>query len=203
MKPYERNRELESSFVQGWYLPDELASEILKNFLDLDELQYSNNVMCYYGTQFSNISEEIQNKYFSCLNELVLKYENTYEGLKKLNYKLNKEINLQYWKPNEHFFKWHCEIDNHVEFIYRNLVFMTYLNNVTVGGETEFVYQNCKIQPKRGLTVIWPANWTHRHRGCMTEENKYAITGWFELVPEREDLHLNIPNRDQNTINYG
>ena len=58
---------------------------------------------------------------------------------------------------------------------------MTYLNDVIkIGGETEWYYQNYKVKPKRGLTVIWPTDFTHTHRGIPTvEEKKYIFTGWY------------------------
>lgn len=202
MKPYERNEELSDSFIQGWYLPDKFVSEILKNFQDLGELQYSDDIRGYCVATFSELPDKTQKCYLNYLNELVITYENTYKELKNLNYKLDKFINLQYWKPEKHYSKWHFEMGNATEVIYRNLVFMTYLNDISAGGETEFVYQKCKIKPKKGLTIIWPASWTHTHRGCMTKENKYAVTGWFELIPKRQDLHLDIPNRVENIIKY-
>ena len=60
---------------------------------------------------------------------------------------------------------------------------MTYLNDVTDAGETEFFYQKVKIKPKKGLTVIWPADWTFVHRGNITPtQDKYIITGWFNYT---------------------
>ena len=60
------------------------------------------------------------------------------------------------------------------------MVFMTYLNDVTDGGETEFYHQQLKIKPKKGLTVIWPAGYTHVHRGITSNtETKYIATGWY------------------------
>ena len=206
MRAYKRNNELNGSLIQGWYLSDELVSKLLANTQELynsDELHYSDNMKSYYGADFEfKLPKDLQKSYLDCLNKMVLTYENTYEELKKLNYKLNKGINLQYWKPKEHYSSWHCEIRNEVKYIYRNLVFMTYLNDISTGGETEFIHQIVKINPESGLTVSWPANSSHKHRGCMTEEHKYAITGWFELIPESQDSHFNIPNRDENKIFY-
>ena len=60
---------------------------------------------------------------------------------------------------------------------------MTYLNDVTEGGETEWYYQKLKIKPKKGLTVIWPADWTYQHRGIPSKtHHKYIITGWFSFI---------------------
>ena len=81
-------------------------------------------------------------------------------------------------KPGEGFLKFHFE-NQYPKLHTRHLVFMTYLNNVDKGGETEFLYQNVKFKPKKGLTLIWPTDWTHTHRGCPCKKTKYIITGWY------------------------
>lgn len=66
---------------------------------------------------------------------------------------------------------------------FRHLVFMTYLNDVTDQGETEFFYQKMLIKPRKGLTLIWPVEWTHVHRGIVSPtQTKYIITGWLSHV---------------------
>jgi len=88
-------------------------------------------------------------------------------------------INIQYYRPGDDAFKiYHSErTQSNCD---RHLVFMTYLNDVTDGGETEFYHQRYKISPQKGKTIIWPSDWTYTHRGLpsMTQE-KYIITGWF------------------------
>jgi hypothetical protein len=56
---------------------------------------------------------------------------------------------------------------------------MTYLNDVDDGG-TDFFYQKITSPAKKGLTIIWPTDWTHMHKGqvSMTKE-KMIVTGWF------------------------
>jgi hypothetical protein len=57
---------------------------------------------------------------------------------------------------------------------------MTYLNDVNDGGETHFYHQELKVQPRKGLTLIWPADWTYTHRGIASPtEDKYIVTGWY------------------------
>ena len=59
---------------------------------------------------------------------------------------------------------------------------MTYLNNVNDGGETQWKYQKIETKPVQGDTVIWPADWTHTHKGCVSKtETKYIITGWYSF----------------------
>lgn len=92
--------------------------------------------------------------------------------------------NIQYYPPGGGFKIWHTErAAAHIPQTFRHLVFMTYLNDVTDGGETEFFHQKLMVQPRKGLTIIWPADWTHTHRGVpsMTQE-KIIITGWFSFT---------------------
>ena len=56
---------------------------------------------------------------------------------------------------------------------------MTYLNDVEDGG-TEFYYQGLKTKAEKGLTLIWPSDFTHTHRGIISNtKEKYIATGWF------------------------
>lgn len=63
---------------------------------------------------------------------------------------------------------------------------MTYLNDIEEGGETEFYWQNIKMKPKKGLTVLWPSDFTHRHRGLPCDVEKWITTGWFCWQYENE-----------------
>ena len=76
---------------------------------------------------------------------------------------------------------WHFESSAR-EFSTRLLTWMVYLNDVDSGGETEFLYQHLRVVPKAGTLVIWPAAFTHTHRGNPPLSNdKYIITGWTEF----------------------
>lgn len=94
---------------------------------------------------------------------------------------LKEGWNIQHYAPNEGFFTWHCERSAH-QTNQRALVFMTYLNDVEDGGETEFFYQKVKVKPKKGLTLLWPTDFTHMHRGITSPtEHKYIATGWVNF----------------------
>ena len=42
-----------------------------------------------------------------------------------------------------------------------------------------------KVKPEKGLTLIWPADWTFTHRGVPSStETKYIVTGWFNYFGE-------------------
>ncbi len=71
----------------------------------------------------------------------------------------------------------------------RVLTYLLYLNDVPEGeGETEFMYQGVRNQPKRGDMVVFPAHFTHTHRGNpVYTTDKYIATGWMLWAAKPED----------------
>ena len=97
---------------------------------------------------------------------------------------LIEPFNLQYYKPGGGFKIFHTErLSSTSRYIQtRHLVWMTYLNDITDQGETEFYHQGYKLNPEKGKTVIWPADWTYTHRGIPSPtQEKYIITGWYNF----------------------
>ena len=65
----------------------------------------------------------------------------------------------------------------------RIMAWMIYLNDVEDGGETEFLYQSMRVKPKQGTLVLWPAHFTHMHRGNPPlSGEKYIMTSWLEFI---------------------
>ncbi len=94
---------------------------------------------------------------------------------------VREPIQIQRYRPGQAYHDYHTERTGARGYqAARHLVFMTYLNTVTDQGGTEFPQQHTVITPKKGLTVIWPADWTHTHRGIASlTQTKYIVTGWF------------------------
>lgn len=91
-------------------------------------------------------------------------------------------MKMQRTSPGGGYHVWHGEQGNgaHAE---RVLVYMLYLNSLgeAEGGETEFLYQRTRIKPEENTMIVWPAAFTHAHRGntVLGEQSKYIVTGWF------------------------
>ncbi len=91
-------------------------------------------------------------------------------------------FNIQRYQSGEHFQQLHSERTS-IATLHRVLVWMTYLNDVEDGGSTHFSHYDLDIQPQKGLTLIWPAEWTHAHKGnILNSGSKYIITGWMDLT---------------------
>ena len=90
--------------------------------------------------------------------------------------------NLQRYYPNQGYLKSHCENVN-MTTNKRVLVWMFFLNTVKDGGGTYFSSYDLTVDAVEGRLVIWPAYWTHCHKGIVSKsQTKYIATGWYEKI---------------------
>ena len=106
----------------------------------------------------------------------------------KLKNIITSEIGLDDFKiqktlPTEGYHVWHAEnCHNEHEIRQRIAVWTLYLNDVEEGGETEFLLQSKRIKPEQGTICIFPAGFTHIHRGNPPlSGKKYIVTGWISF----------------------
>ncbi|AAZ58307.1 hypothetical protein PMN2A_0816 [Prochlorococcus marinus str. NATL2A] len=125
---------------------------------------------------------EVFKKYFEKLFECHSDYISQWPFINNLCQKYEiGSFNLQRYTPGQHFKEIHTERTG-IGTLHRVFVFMTYLNDVKEGGSTYFSHYDLEIEPRKGLTLIWPAEWTHAHRGNILKAGKkYIITGWINF----------------------
>jgi prolyl 4-hydroxylase len=186
-----------TDFIGQYYLNKvDLCDKIINFFESSEDLIYKGTVgpneinTDYKDCDQCNLNDNISlfNEY---LNELIVASNKYIKEYKFVDYYapwgVIEPINIKrYVPPSQAFHSWHTErADSIMPVCLRNLVFMTYLNDIDDGGETEYYYQKLKIKPKKGLTVIWPADWTHTHRGITSPtQTKYIVTGWMSYLPK-------------------
>ena len=143
---------------------------------------YQLNALPYNFGYFDNI--KAQDLYFKGLQDCFDQYSLKFSILNQLD--LNT-INMKIQKtgPGQGYHLWHSEQGNSEEAKPRVLTFILYLNTLDKedGGETEFFYQRKRYNPVENTLIIWPASFTHAHRGnaVLGINNKYIVTGWFIL----------------------
>ena len=104
-------------------------------------------------------------------------YEKEYSVLLNTTKKYIQFVKIQETKPGQGYHIWHYENED-VKSSLRLLAFSLYLNDVEEGGETEFLYQKKRVKAKKNRLVLWPAYFTHPHRGNPPISNtKYMIAG--------------------------
>ena len=129
--------------------------------------------------------------YFKFLKECFLWYLKRY-SIEFEGAIYNDIFKIHKVRKSEGFHRWHYE-KGAPEGIDRLMVYMTYLEVPKKGGETEFLHQSLRIEPIVGRTLLWPAGYTHMHRGNPPlDGEKMYIDGWF--TAGRGDLN-SVPNK--------
>jgi hypothetical protein len=181
------------NFIETYQIPDGDLCERIVNWFENNtdkhdgyindgfvnkEVKESTDCL-FYGS----LSAEYGGFLFSFIEEYKSKYPLCSENV--TSWSLYPLVNIQKYEPGKYYKKLHCERASGEGAIgKRHLVFMTYLNTVNEGGETQFPQQDVIVKPVRGKTLIWPAEWTHSHVGIPApNETKYIVTGWISFEP--------------------
>ena len=192
-----REHEINSKhdFIQGYYIDNDKTIDDLIDFYNtstdkkigmigsgiVDKQKKDSTDLAINPLEINFYSS--LNNYFKSLTNCLEVYKTKYPHCHNRTdaWGITDKFNIQKYKPSQGYHQWHFERAGKFT-LDRHLVFMTYLNDVKKGGETEFLYQKVKIKPEKGLTLIWTADWTFTHKGHTTvDEDKYIITGWYNF----------------------
>tara|TARA_B100001094_G_scaffold160608_1_gene155343 strand:- start:762 stop:1364 length:603 start_codon:yes stop_codon:yes gene_type:complete len=187
------------SLIGGWYIPENVCDNLVQYFKDnsqkhestlryneYDSDGFARSTKKVVRTKRTDLTIHPKNidscisDYRIWLQKCLMEYIKKYPMVNNVKgFNIFCDYILQYYKPGEGYFLDHFENDHRGINLNRVLVFMTYLNDVPDGG-TNFKYQRFTTPAIKGLTVIWPAYFTHVHSGQITKEHeKYIITGWY------------------------
>lgn len=187
------------NFISGWFIDEKVCDDLI-SFFEESQDKTPGKVGSGVNEDFKvstdvtviprNPDIRIQ-KYLEELGKVCDNYTEKYHwcSTNHARWGLNTNFNIRRYLPGEGFHGWRSERGTYKDLIStRFLVFMTYLNTVTDGGETEWFYQQTRIQPRKGLTLFWPTDWTHTHRGVTSKtQTKYIATGWYTFKIEDFD----------------
>ena len=68
----------------------------------------------------------------------------------------------------------------------RQVSVIAYLNDVDLGGETEFTGLGLEIKPVKGSILLFPSNFLYMHKGKEPlSNNKYIIVTWVHFDHDR------------------
>jgi len=190
---YKKHDLPKDSFIQGWYMPEKVCDDLV-NYFNKNRDKATPGTSLYEGE--IKVDESIKNsldlslgnnnvekgvfEYRFHLQGILDLYVKEYPEIVRLDRFNVEDVNVQ-WYPGKGGFKtWHYERGAKKN-MDRVLVFMTYLNDVKDGG-THFKYQDITTPAIKGLTIIWPPDWTHTHKGQISDDKKIIATGWFRLI---------------------
>ena len=193
LKPHLINEK--NNFISGWYINESLCDELIKYFEKnrnkepgklgsnegrVNPKEKDSTDLCLS----SFLLEEPLEDYLKSLSVVIEHYKHQYPECSQrlISWGIFHHYNIQRYMPGQGYHKWHCENAGDEFSLKRHLTFMTYLNDVTDGGETAWKFQNVKIKPEKGLTVIWPTTWMFTHKGISSQtQTKYIATGWYNF----------------------
>ena len=128
------------------------------------------------------ILETFNKKMWECYDVYSGKYGILNQSVAR--HQLNPDLKIQKTSPSDGYHVWHCEQAD-LASASRMMLVMLYLNDVEEGGETEWLYQSRRVEPKMGRLVFCPAFFTHTHRGNPPlKGNKYMLNGWLQYFHE-------------------
>ena len=92
-----------------------------------------------------------------------------------------EELRIKHFKPKNSFDNWHSE--HQVSTPLRMLALQIYLSSHRCG--TKF-YRYETIKSEKGRLAIWPAYFTHTHKGqvCPDNLNRFILSGYYRLRNE-------------------
>ena len=179
---------------------DQLIDDIVTNFDKMESLGLTLERNQYTGKDYPSMKDtsmfatqetdagfsDHMREVFDIINGPILEeWLRTYPVLASQNYKDVYVSNgkMQKTYPGGGYHNWHSEHCNQISSMNTLLAWMIYLNDVEEGGETEFLYQQKRLKPQRNRFVIWPAGFTHLHRGNPPLSGvKYVLTGWIHWL---------------------
>ena len=171
------------NFIQTYKIDTSLCKRIIEHFENSKDVEHLKKKQVDMFQIFRTLNEPLMMEYLFELDKCLKDYKTKFDLDDVDGYwQISENIKIQKYNPGQVYGNWHCERGEGDGYLRRLLVFMTYLNDVKTGGETEWKFQNFKTRPVQGSTVIWPADFTHKHRGTPSKETKYIITGWFDYL---------------------
>ena len=173
------------------YFTDQISDKYLKYFDTLNQAYTRNDVNLTQDKHYSFLAgayndelslqylgQDFQTKFWS---EIYPLYCQKFPILNDFGKHRIYDLKLQKTEKGQGYHKWHCEMMG-PEDRNRFMVISLYLNTVEKGGETEFLNQGLRVEPVKNRLVIFPATYTHVHRGNPPlSGTKYIITGWVEF----------------------
>ena len=177
---------------------EESCKKLIEYFENHPELQSDGEVgsglnkkskdSCDIVFRYDKIEKDLEQKQvlhpaLSTLEEKILLYKERYhKSLSTMYYwGIENTFRIQRYLPGQGYYAWHAE-STHPKVMDRKLVWMLYLNTVENAG-TMFYNQELITDCDAGSMIIWPADWTHIHKGeTDQQEAKYILTGWFKFL---------------------
>ncbi len=177
------------------YIPDETCDEILEWFKSNTHLQTDGSVYSTEGDQ-----SEVDKDFKNAIQTLVPPRASISDKMTEITASAFEEAGSRYPVPEsnitfndycvrvypkgEGIFKLHVDQQAFGP-VSRLFACIMYLNDVEIGGETEFPEWNIAVKPEKGKVLLFPCNYLFKHQGNVPISNeKYIATNFINFMVE-------------------
>ena len=185
-------------FISSWFMDEEFLDEIIEYF----NLSHESHTQGAYKTGLidktkkdcielsikpKDIDEKKLNFFFNYLKKIKICYEDYIEQWGYLQNNSQKiyigSIKIEKYLLSGHNKEYQCD-RNDIHSSHKSLSWITFLNNIEKEeGCMSFKYFNYSVQPKKGLTLMWPSDWTHtNNQDVIKTQDKYTIRGNIQFT---------------------
>ena len=192
----------DKNFISGYYIDKSFCNTIIEKVEQTQKRLLLNNDKTgfrnYLGIPLFKIDKELDHYYKTVLTDLLNLYMEEYPFIKNIQKLMIENLpetdfitaQVQKYKKGKFYNRLHCENGgSSTQYNNRAIVYMTYLNTIEEGGGTDFPSQNFQSKAEQGLTLLWPAYFTHPHMGIISEKSeKYIVTGYYEFDKKYEHI---------------
>lgn len=171
------------------FISDDYCESILKWFLTNQPLHMdggvSNSNESKVVSQVKKATQAYPHPDDEISHLLTKVISNAYEKYSKINPVPKNECitardySVRVYKKNDGYFKEHID-QSAGSTVNRIFAIILYLNDVYIGGETNFPDLGISVKPQKGKVLIFPCNYLFRHSGQMPISNdKYIFTAFI------------------------
>ena len=173
------------SFIERYTIEDNICEGLIDYYKNNEDYKIKDKQVSSVALYTQNKNQWVkahQEAILQCIKEYCEKYK-----INETKLGLNNGSVINCYFPTignlNYFYERDC-ISNQGNLISsRTLIYVTYLNDIKEEGETDFYWQKLKIKPKKGLTLIWPTEFTHIYKHLPTpNKSKYLITGYVNYI---------------------
>ena len=165
------------------FFEDNHILEYDKSALEIEDHKIVNVTQDYDLGGSSKLAEMLFPGFKPCLTE----YLESISILRSRKFLLH-DLKLKKIPAGGGFHNWHYE-SGALPVAARQFVVQLYLNDDFDGGETEFLYQQRREKAVAGDILMFPASYTHTHRGNPPlGGDKYIATSWGVIQQNESDF---------------
>ena len=202
MKPHDFNNM--NQFIHGYYMDEndiKICDELISYFKNTPEakIAFNNNNIdtCFV------FDIKLRAKYNAIMTKMIANYYKMYPFAFIENAGFTEHLAINCYDSGKGR-TWSEELLPNPTIRYRHFGFNTFLtDNGEESVELNFFHQKISLKTEKGLTFIWPENWTHNN-SLSNPNNKenYVLSGYISIEEPKKQKPVFLDSDEPLTYNF-